>query len=108
MTAQPVARAAQLPRRFEVLRVRTQPPVPDVGGTFRTGDVLALPIQRVGVGDLRLDGKERKVRVRADAGGNARFKYRLSKRFPLGNYQITATASARGLDGSTSTSFLLQ
>jgi hypothetical protein len=48
------------------------------------------------------------VRVRTDAAGNARFRYRLGKRFPLGNYQVSATATSRGLDGGTNASFLLQ
>jgi hypothetical protein len=63
---------------------------------------------RVKLAITRPDGKVRKVRVRTDPNGIARFKYRLSKRFPVGTYQVSATAASRGLVGSTNASFLLQ
>jgi hypothetical protein len=83
---------------------------PGIAVAHVTVNLRGLPMAkaRVQLVITRPDGRERKVRVRTDAAGSARFKYRLNKRFPLGNYQITATASARGLDGSTTTSFLLQ
>ncbi|HEX2229639.1 MAG TPA: NEW3 domain-containing protein, partial [Candidatus Binatia bacterium] len=56
----------------------------------------------------RPDGKVRKIRARTASNGNARFQYRVSKRFPLGAYQVSATASFRGLEGGTNASFLLQ
>jgi Gametolysin peptidase M11 len=56
----------------------------------------------------RPDGRIRRARVRTDHTGTARFRYRLSKRFPLGTYQVSASAAARGLDASTQLSFLVQ
>jgi Gametolysin peptidase M11 len=82
------------------------------GTAFATVNVnlSGVPISRarVQVTITRPDGKVRRIRVRTDPTGNARFKYRLSKRFPLGTYQVSATASSRGLAGSTNASFLLQ
>ena len=63
---------------------------------------------RVWLTITRPDGRVRKVRVRTDPNGIAKFKYRLNKRFPLGTYQVSAAASFRGLDGSTNANFLLQ
>ncbi len=63
---------------------------------------------RVQLTITRPDGRVRKVRVRTDPNGIAKFKYRLNKRFPLGTYQVSAAASSRGLDGNTNATFLLQ
>jgi M6 family metalloprotease-like protein len=73
-------------------------------------DLSGVPVTkaRVRLTITRPDGKIRNVNVRTDPNGIARFKYRLTKRFPPGTYQVSATASSRGLDGSTNASFLLQ
>ena len=51
--AEPVARARQLPRRLEVLRVLREPLGPDPFGLLRAGDVLALLVERIGIRRLR-------------------------------------------------------
>jgi hypothetical protein len=73
-------------------------------------NLAGLPIAkaRVQLAITRPDGKVRKVRARTDANGIATFRYRLSRRFPRGIYQVSASATSRGLDGSTIASFLLQ
>jgi hypothetical protein len=84
--------------------------VPGIAVATVNVNLGGIPIAKARVRLLitRPDGKVRKVRVRTGPNGIAMFKYRLNKRFPVGTYQVSATASARGLDGSTSASFLLQ
>ena len=53
VAAEPVARARELPGRFEVLRILREPLGPDAFGLLRAGDVLALSVERVGIGGLR-------------------------------------------------------
>ena len=73
-------------------------------------NVSGVPIAnaRVLLMITRPDGRVRNVRVRTNRYGIATFRYRLNKRFPLGAYQVSAVATASGLNGSTNASFLLQ
>jgi hypothetical protein len=84
--------------------------VPGIAKAMVNVTLSGIPIARarVQLTITRPDGRVRKVRVRTDPNGIATFKYRLNKRFPTGTYHVSATASSRGLDGSTSASFLLQ
>jgi hypothetical protein len=84
--------------------------VPGIAIATVSVNLSGIPIAkaRVQLTITRPDGRIRKVRVRTDSIGVARFKYRLNRRFPVGTYQVSATATARGLDGSTNASFSLQ
>jgi hypothetical protein len=84
--------------------------VPGIAVATVNVNLSGIPIAkaRVRLTITRPDGRIRKARVRTDRNGIATFKYRLNKRFPLGTYQVSATATSRGLDGSTNASFLLQ
>jgi hypothetical protein len=84
--------------------------VPGIAVATVNVDLSGLPVRKARVlfTITRPDGKVRKIRVRTNGDGVAKLKYRLSKRFPLGTYQVSASATAGGLNGSTSASFLLQ
>ncbi|MGH7927904.1 MAG: hypothetical protein ACREQV_08935, partial [Candidatus Binatia bacterium] len=84
--------------------------VPGIAVATVNVDLSGLPVRKARVlfTITRPDGKVRRVRVRTDRNGVAKLKYRVNKRFPLGTYQVSASATAGGLSGHTDANFLLQ
>ena len=61
VSSEPVSRARQLPRRFEVTPIGLQPCGPDISCAFGARDVVAVSVERVGLCRLRGAGTYGKI-----------------------------------------------